>query len=251
MRYFLMPVLRGSQDWFAPAMSWGMSPGLSMDPFVAIIQHSCMGNVHMTYEGSELRIRALRPISKNEEILMPWVEFSDELSERTTKILRDRALACSCQTCRSQTIQNANSTNKSLQDEGRRLLKASPNESLSLLPEIVRVIAGLRQTSLEAGSHLMRHILHRATMGYTKQARIEDVVKAYLRIYYVVETNASSPTRRLECFTTLHALRSLLDKHTPEDIGPRHAPRFPKRIILLTTNIYSYVSTSFLHSVIA
>lgn len=245
-QHFGVPVLRGDRSWHLPLMPWGMVPNVNVDPFVAIIQHSCMGNAYLTYEGSELRIRALKPISKDEEILMPWFEFSLAFGERTRRLSRAWNLTCGCQACSSQRTQVPTPANKLLEENGRKLLELKPElENLSRLPDIERAISGLRGANLEAGSHLMRLLLHRAIHIYCGQKRLEDVLKNYLRIYYVVERNALPPTRRLERLATLHTLRSILDPRPPEMVAPDE-PRLPGRINLLMTNIYPYVSTGIL-----
>ncbi|KAE8445225.1 hypothetical protein EG329_013597 [Mollisiaceae sp. DMI_Dod_QoI] len=82
-----------------PIMAWGMAPGYCIDPFVSIVQHSCTGNTSLIFEGNELRIRALRSIAKDEEILIPWLEFSKDVSTRAKRLLADWNLTCNCEAC--------------------------------------------------------------------------------------------------------------------------------------------------------
>lgn len=243
MKHFGIPPIRGQEEWHYPLMTWGISPGYSLDPFVAIIQHSCMGNVSLTYEGNELRIRALRPIARNEEILTPWVEFSDNLSVRTQKLAVSWNITCSCQACLSPPAGSMSMRLRRLKATCQELAHIEVGECLSKLPQIERAIQKIQNYGLDAGSHIMRHLYHRAICAYMHRndANITtEILKIYLRIYYRVEPSCNPPTRRLERLASLHNLRSMVDFRTPTDIAVGDAPTYPEHIRVLVTNMYPY-----------
>lgn len=225
-----------------PIMAWGMAPGYCIDPFVSVVQHSCTGNTSLIFEGNELRIRALRSIAKDEEILIPWLEFSKDVSTRAKRLLADWNLTCNCEACLKGT-EDTNMRLRQLKVTCLRLVQLDYKESFLHLPEIEQAVRDMQSTGLDSGSHTMRHLLHRAIHGYISQNKgdkLINVLKSYLRIYYVVERNASPPTRRLERLTTLHVLCSFWHCRTPEDLATQGLSSYPDRVRVLLTNVYPH-----------
>ncbi|KAK7521644.1 hypothetical protein IWZ03DRAFT_98539 [Phyllosticta citriasiana] len=73
--------------------------GIAVDPFASCANHSCEPNAFVVLEGSKLYFRALKPISKDEEIFMSYVDDKYPFLHRQ-KELRDRYyFDCKCSKC--------------------------------------------------------------------------------------------------------------------------------------------------------
>ncbi|KAK7542872.1 uncharacterized protein J3D65DRAFT_615241 [Phyllosticta citribraziliensis] len=73
--------------------------GVGVDPFASCANHSCEPNAFVVLEGTKLCYRALRPISKDEEISMSYVDDKCPFFQRQ-KELRDRYyFDCKCSKC--------------------------------------------------------------------------------------------------------------------------------------------------------
>ncbi len=165
-----------------------MAPRYCIDPSVSIVQHSYTGNASLIFEGNKLRNRAIRPIAKEEEILIPWVEFSDDLNTRAKKLSTARNLVCSCEACLKGT-EDTNMSLRRLKTTCLRFVQLDYEQSLLYLPEIEQTVMDMQRSGLDAGSHLMRRLLHCAIDGYIghdKGDALINVLTSYLRIYYVV-----------------------------------------------------------------
>lgn len=62
--------------------------GYALDMVTAIINHSCVPNAFVTFEGCQLRVRSLRPIAAGEEITVSYADPSMPVFNRQ-KFLRD------------------------------------------------------------------------------------------------------------------------------------------------------------------
>ncbi|KAK8175240.1 hypothetical protein IWX90DRAFT_379140, partial [Phyllosticta citrichinensis] len=73
--------------------------GVGVDPFASCANHSCEPNAFVVLEGTKLCYRALKPISKDDEIFMSYVDDKYPFLHRQ-KELRDRYyFDCNCTKC--------------------------------------------------------------------------------------------------------------------------------------------------------
>lgn len=63
-----LPILRPHGEDYIPYTPPTFKVGDALDPFVAMLNHSCNPNVYWSFEGREIRIFAYKAISKGEEV---------------------------------------------------------------------------------------------------------------------------------------------------------------------------------------
>ena len=73
--------------------------GSSFVPSAALINHSCDPNVHHLSEGSELVIRSLRKIEKNEELTISYINPTQSFEDRQIALSGMYAFSCQCRKC--------------------------------------------------------------------------------------------------------------------------------------------------------
>ena len=70
--------------------------GSSFDIFVSLFNHSCTPNAHVFSVGNELRVRALRTISKDEEITIPYTAIKADVVTRRADLKAQWFFHCKC-----------------------------------------------------------------------------------------------------------------------------------------------------------
>lgn len=81
-------------------LAQGLQPvGQALYPVFSLINHSCEPNAYVTFSGRNLSLRCLRPIEKNQEILISYVDQSQPIFMRQKQLLffdfQCRCLRCS------------------------------------------------------------------------------------------------------------------------------------------------------------
>ena len=70
--------------------------GYAFDVVTAMINHSCDPNAFVYFEGNELRVRSIRPITAGEEITICYVDPTLILTARKAFLQREYFFDCSC-----------------------------------------------------------------------------------------------------------------------------------------------------------
>ncbi|ODV64046.1 SET domain-containing protein ASCRUDRAFT_5929 [Ascoidea rubescens DSM 1968] len=78
--------------------------GLMIDSFVSLINHSCLPNATIIFEGKELVIRALRTIHKNEEITINYCQRNTLTEFRKLQLQKRFFFDCICSKCTTPDI---------------------------------------------------------------------------------------------------------------------------------------------------
>lgn len=76
-----------------------------MEPFAAMINHSCDPNVFFFMEGSQLRFRTTRPIAAGEELFLAYTDPSYDVSSRRKELLDTYHFECTCSRCKVELAQ--------------------------------------------------------------------------------------------------------------------------------------------------
>ena len=74
----------------------------------AMINHSCDPNTFVYFEGNQLRVRSIRPISAGEEITICYVDPTLILTARKAFLQREYFFDCSCKPLRHTHLSNTN-----------------------------------------------------------------------------------------------------------------------------------------------
>ncbi|KAF7187935.1 Histone-lysine N-methyltransferase ASHR1 [Pseudocercospora fuligena] len=102
--------------------------GIGFDPILNSSNHSCDPNTAVVFNQPKIVLRALRSISKGEEIFMKYIDVSNPFSVRQAELKESYFFSCRCSKCK-----------KGANFDEDKLLK-SPTE---LSPEFAKVADGL------------------------------------------------------------------------------------------------------------
>lgn len=73
--------------------------GIMLDPIFSHINHSCDPNAYIMMDGPEIAIRTLKPIKKDEEIYMSYVDSTFPYSRRQSELKSRWFFNCKCSKC--------------------------------------------------------------------------------------------------------------------------------------------------------
>jgi len=75
------------------------SIGIAFDPFLGAANHSCEPNVAVIMSGRSASMRALRPIAKDEEITVSYIDDRNPYETRQAQLRERYRFTCSCRKC--------------------------------------------------------------------------------------------------------------------------------------------------------
>ncbi|KAK8243719.1 hypothetical protein HDK90DRAFT_447532 [Phyllosticta capitalensis] len=78
----------------------GLVPiGICLDPFACSANHSCDPNTFVVFDGPQIFFRALKPIAKDEEILVSYIDEANPFQYRQKELLERYHFVCNCSKC--------------------------------------------------------------------------------------------------------------------------------------------------------
>lgn len=83
--------------------------GICIDPLAATMNHSCNPNAVVSFDGPTINVRSLRTIDQNEEILISYVDITDNPWQRQKELSERYFFKCDCADCKSGTILQSSS----------------------------------------------------------------------------------------------------------------------------------------------
>jgi SET domain-containing protein len=94
----LTPALK-SEKMTVPNQETSMKGGQLLEPFVALINHSCEANADWIFEGKELRVRASQDITAGQEITFSYMEYKGDYDIRREFMMKIWGINCTCAFC--------------------------------------------------------------------------------------------------------------------------------------------------------
>lgn len=73
--------------------------GIILDPTLGHINHSCDPNAYIIMDGAEVSIRILRPIKKDEEVYISYIDTTNPYRRRQSELQTRWFFACKCSKC--------------------------------------------------------------------------------------------------------------------------------------------------------
>ncbi len=73
--------------------------GLCFDPYLSLINHSCVPNAYISFRGPAAVVRALLPIEEGEEVLVSYIDQSLPRQQRHEKLKSRWHFECACEAC--------------------------------------------------------------------------------------------------------------------------------------------------------
>ncbi|KAH9214512.1 hypothetical protein DL95DRAFT_365646 [Leptodontidium sp. 2 PMI_412] len=75
--------------------------GLCFSPTLARANHSCTPNAFIVFDSRTVSLRALRPIGKDEQIFISYIDPTEDISLRTSRLKQRYFFTCKCVRCES------------------------------------------------------------------------------------------------------------------------------------------------------
>ncbi len=123
-----------------------------MDPLAATMNHSCNPNAVVSFDGPTLQVRSLRAIGVDEEILIAYVDVTDNPWHRQDELRERYFFTCTCIDCKEGKVLGSSAVPpnegrfREAEREARTLLESAKSESDS----------DTSRKRLEQGMELMR-----------------------------------------------------------------------------------------------
>ncbi|KAI9052802.1 hypothetical protein LZ554_003075 [Drepanopeziza brunnea f. sp. 'monogermtubi'] len=73
--------------------------GMCFSPTLALANHSCKPNAFIVSNSRSISLRALRPIKKNEQIFISYIDPTEDLPSRQSKLKERYFFTCKCDSC--------------------------------------------------------------------------------------------------------------------------------------------------------
>lgn len=73
--------------------------GIIIDPMLGHMNHSCDPNAYIVMEGAEVSIRTVKPIKKDEEIYISYIETTNPYARRQSELKSRWFFTCKCSKC--------------------------------------------------------------------------------------------------------------------------------------------------------
>ncbi|KAL2856568.1 SET and MYND domain protein [Aspergillus pseudoustus] len=73
--------------------------GVYLHPYAAIMNHDCNYNAIVGFDGPEMYVKAIRPIKKDDQIFISYVDATNRFSVRNKELLQRFYFTCRCNKC--------------------------------------------------------------------------------------------------------------------------------------------------------
>ncbi|KAM9356025.1 N-lysine methyltransferase SMYD2-B isoform 2-T2 [Pholidichthys leucotaenia] len=81
--------------------------GTAIYPDVALINHSCLPSVIVTYNGTAAEVRAVRDMKPGDEVLISYIDLLYPTDDRNSRLRESYYFTCDCQECKSKSKDKA------------------------------------------------------------------------------------------------------------------------------------------------
>ncbi|KUJ21580.1 uncharacterized protein LY89DRAFT_714673 [Mollisia scopiformis] len=218
--------------------------GICVEPFVSYCAHDCNPNSMLIFEGNELRVRATRNISKDEEITLNRAGDRPD-HEFRRQFLKNRHLNCRCCLCNSPLP----APTGYLRLQTLKLCALGTMKAANRIEDIERGIQAILTARFGYGS-LHMHKLHEIlASAYAVRAEYATALKICLKMFYVIEPLILN--MHLEPFpihvraSTLFRVTCLLESDAIKP--PPHIPRLPRNIQVLVPKVSMHLRKKLLN----
>ncbi|XP_061602430.1 N-lysine methyltransferase SMYD2-like [Cololabis saira] len=81
--------------------------GTAVYPDVALINHSCLPSVIVTYNGTSAEVRAVKDMKRGDEVLISYIDLLYPTDDRNNRLRESYYFSCSCLECNSKSKDKA------------------------------------------------------------------------------------------------------------------------------------------------
>lgn len=202
--------------------------GVYYHPYAALINHSCDYNSVVGFDGEELFIKAIRPIRKDEQIFISYIDTSEPFDARQSQLKERYYFKCRCSKCKQEarTINSSRSTGLPARTEAGQdaynLMKNAetaphPFQSIKILAHAMQRLsqAGMPITGQPYASIRADYIQFSTSLTQWRRAFLHSAI-CCLRIDPVTTPNEAHPMREVHLYY-LARLAVLLSQERPMD----------------------------------
>ncbi|KAI2787533.1 hypothetical protein POX_f07902 [Penicillium oxalicum] len=140
--------------------------GLYLHPFAALINHSCDYNATVGFDGEELFVKAIRPIKKDEQIFISYIDTTTPYAVRRKELSERYYFDCQCTKCAKGPDGPEDQFSHSPKD--RTALEAAEKEALELMQE-ASYFDSKPQEQIQALESAMRTLKKTSNWPLTRQ----------------------------------------------------------------------------------
>ncbi|KAK8218150.1 hypothetical protein IWZ01DRAFT_492082 [Phyllosticta capitalensis] len=97
--------------------------GVGVDPFASCANHSCVPNAFVVFDGTKLSYRALKPITKDEEIFMSYIDDTYPFLHRQKELRETYYFDCKCSKCEKGCDTIEDRLQKPSPEQGRKIAR--------------------------------------------------------------------------------------------------------------------------------
>lgn len=105
--------------------------GLYLHPYAALINHSCEYNSTVGFDGEEIFVKAIRPIQKDEQIFISYIDTTTPLEVRRKELSERYFFDCQCPKCAKGTDTPEDRFSTPVDDKST--LEAAERQALELM----------------------------------------------------------------------------------------------------------------------
>ena len=199
--------------------------GYCLEPFVALINHSCEPNAHYVFEGTELRVRASRDIAEGEEVTFSYLGQVGDYEGRRQLLQKLWKIRCACSVCTECLWTEDYGFGRSMPalDMLRAAIRGVYTSRLPPRPDNLAFAIGVLERSSSGfciPAMLEAHQL--LILLYTNVGNVEEALKTALKTRFLVEHQQKPKMQLKDRLSTFFNIILLLQ-----------SPKQPERILEL------------------
>ncbi|KAH8701127.1 hypothetical protein BGW36DRAFT_425922 [Talaromyces proteolyticus] len=198
--------------------------GLFLHPYAALINHSCDYNAVVSYEADKIFIKASRPIKKDEQIYVSYIDTTYSVNTRRKELAERYFFNCNCPKCTEEektpvgeraSIEHAENKTKELIESASKL--EDYDEAVKKYEQGIRTLLSTFACPITKQPYVSLRdelILVLLSARRFEEALVHTMIR-YLRVDPFVYPNENSPVRRLHAWTL-----AKLGVYVSEESGP-------------------------------
>uniref|UniRef100_A0A8D0DDL8 [histone H3]-lysine(4) N-trimethyltransferase n=1 Tax=Sander lucioperca TaxID=283035 RepID=A0A8D0DDL8_SANLU len=177
--------------------------GTAVYPDVALINHSCLPSVIVTYKGTSAEVRAVKNMNPGDEVLISYIDLLYPTDDRNNRLREFYYFTCQCQECKTKSSDKAKLKVRKQSDPIEQELKldaaldsvAPPSELLEMCEQSLDEMGAVFDDTNVYMLHMMYQAMGVCLYMQDPDGAIrygEKIIKPYSKLYPPYSLNVSS-----------------------------------------------------------
>uniref|UniRef100_A0A672ZTP8 [histone H3]-lysine(4) N-trimethyltransferase n=1 Tax=Sphaeramia orbicularis TaxID=375764 RepID=A0A672ZTP8_9TELE len=183
--------------------------GTAVYPDVALVNHSCLPSVIVTYNGTLAEVRAVQDMKTGDEVLISYIDLLYPTDDRNNRLRESYYFTCDCQECKSKSQVRVRKRSDPIEPEvinnmvryarktirEFRAVKTPPSELLEICQQSLEEMGAVFEDSNVYMLHMMYQAMGVCLYMQDVDGAIrygEKILKPYGKIYPPYSLNVSS-----------------------------------------------------------